>query len=179
MESVLLFHHRLTQFLKIESQPDPDAARAQGVRRDEERVQEGSALFGARRRTQRGEIDELRAEGEDGFVERVVNLDGRAQGEAFAEAKFARDVEIEGEEGGAAPGVAREISNPPDDGQRERLREFGAERFAGTARAYEPEVAVEVGTVVADVVEVAIRAAEREVELYVSFSFVCKRLIFL
>src|SRR4028119_1503361 len=49
----------------------------------------------------------------------------------------------EGEAGGAARGVAWESGVAPDDGRRERAREFGAEGFAGAVRANEPEVAHE------------------------------------
>jgi hypothetical protein len=111
-----------------------------------------------------GEVDELCAEGVDGFVEQVVEFDSGAQAQAFAEAKLAREIEIESEESGAASGVARKVAGAPDDGQREGCDESRIERFAGTARADRLKIAVEDGAVVADIIEIAVSAAERKVE---------------
>ncbi len=66
---------------------------------------------------------------------------------------------------GPRPGVAREVAGLADGREREGF-ERGAGRAAvpGRRAADEREVAVEVGAVVAHVVEVAVGAAEAEVE---------------
>ena len=62
------------------------------------------------------------------------------------------------------PGVACEIARAAEGRELEGFEEARVRRLAGSSPADEPGVAVEVGAVVADIVEVAIRAAERDVE---------------
>ena len=133
------------------------------MRGDEEGVEEGLSLCVGGIRAQRIKVYELSAEAEDGFVEHVVELDGRAQARALAQTKLARDVEVEEKERGAAARVARQVAGLSDGRERERGDERGVEWFTGLARAQAVRVAVEGGPIIVHIVEVAIHA-EREIE---------------
>lgn len=139
-------------------------SRAQCARRNEERVQESLSLFGRGYGAETCEVDELRAEAEDCFVEHVINLDDRAKTQAFRQTKLARHVEIEDESARTNARVAREVSGLADSRQREGREKRGIEPLARLSESEQRDVARKDGTVVGYVVEIAINAADGDVE---------------
>ncbi len=101
-----------TEASEIEAQSEADAAGAQGPCRHKERIEERLALRWRGRRSQRTEVDELSTEGEDGFVEQIIHFNHGAQAHSFANAKLARDAEVEGEQAWTNPGVTRQVPRP-------------------------------------------------------------------
>ncbi len=159
-----LSHNIALLLSKIESNTHPHRARSERARRYEEGVGESLSLRVGRARAQGVEVDELRAEGEDGLVEHVVELDDGPQARALRQAELARDVEVECEEARPASGVARQIAGLPYERKPEGFDEARVERIAGPTKAEQTGVARESGPVVAHVVEIAVNAARAQVE---------------
>ena len=87
-------------------------------------------MRGGRCRAETREVNKLRAEAGNGFVQHIVNLDDGAQAHPTFQTKLARDVEVEDENAWAKSSIARQVSGLSDGREREGREQCRVERFA-------------------------------------------------
>ncbi len=104
--------------LEVETNAEPNLSRAQGTRGDEKRIEERPTLLRGRSGREGVKVYEFAAEAVDSFVEHVVKLHYGTQPHTFAQAKLARNIQVEEKLTGTVSGVARQGSGLTDSGQR-------------------------------------------------------------
>ena len=89
-------------------------------------------MLGRRSGREGVKVYEFAAEAVDGFVEHVVKLHYRTQPQVFAQAKLARNIQVEEKLSRTVSGVARQVSGLADSGQRKGIQDCRVERVART-----------------------------------------------
>src|SRR4030095_5326203 len=150
--------------LEVETNAEPNLSRAQGARGDQKRIEERPALLRRRSGSKRVEVYEFAAEAVDSFVEHVVKLYYRTQPHVVAQAKLARNIQVEAKLTGTESIVARQVSSLAGCGQRKGIQDCRVERVARSTPMQLPGVALEDWPIVTDVIQVAVSATDRNVE---------------
>jgi len=146
--------------LEVETHAEPNLSRAQGARGDKKRIEECPTLLGRRSGREGIKVYEFAAEAVDSFVEHVVKLNYGTQPHVFAQAKLARNIQVEEKLTGAVSGIARQGSGLADSGQRKEIQNCRVERVARSTPMQQPGVAGKDWPIVADVIEVAVSATD-------------------
>src|SRR6266550_3946760 len=121
-------------------------------------------LFRSRGGREGIKIDELAAKTKYSLIQQVIDFDNRPQAHLFVEAKLARNVQIEKEFTGPLSGIARQVSRLPDGRQRKQIMDCWVDRTAGRAPVKQFRVTSENRAIISHVVEVAVVAANGDVE---------------
>lgn len=111
-----------------------------------------------------GVVDKRRAEIEDRRVENVIEFNNRTQTHSFGEAKFSRNIQIEGIKTRTSARIARQVPAASADRRKRELIEQRLIESAGLLPDDIGNVAGKIRTVGAEVVEVAVDAADADAE---------------
>ena len=140
------------QNLEIESDSEPNRARAARALRNKEVFFKTKSLFGI----SRIKIKKFRAESEYGRVKDVADLDVRAQAQAFRKTKCPADVHIKQKKFRTRSGVARQISRTADWSKCKLVENISRKSRAAFTKAKVVQIAVEIRSVGRNFIEIAV-----------------------
>lgn len=150
--------------LEVEANAEANLAWAECASSYQKRVEKRLPLFGRRGRCEGVEVDELTTEAEDGFVQHIVKLHHRPHTNLFSETKFTSDIQIEEELSRTLAGIARQVSRLADSRQCKETEYRRIDWVARAAPVKQFRIAREDWSIVADVIKVAVGAADGDVE---------------